>query len=209
MPPPEAAVSRVYLATMSFGDRLEAHGLPGPVLLSTPSPMREATSRHELFMRAALEEARAAAAAGEVPVGAVVVLDGRVVGRGHNRPIAESDPTAHAEIEALRAAGRGVGNYRLADAALYVTVEPCLMCAGACLHARVGELVFGAADDKAGAVVSQARVLDGPAWNHRVRVTGGVLAAEARDLLQAFFRTRRAEGYRSGRTGLDSKSSWG
>ena len=171
--------------------------------------MREARSLHEPFMRVALEEARAAAAAGEVPVGAVVVLAGRVVGRGHNRPIAESDPTAHAEIEALRDAGRQVGNYRLEDATLYVTVEPCLMCAGACLHARVGALVFGAVDDKAGAVVSQARVLDGPAWNHRVRVTGGVLAPEARELLQAFFRTRRAEGYRSGRTGLDSKSSWG
>jgi tRNA(adenine34) deaminase len=154
--------------------------------------MREARSLHEPFMRAALDEARVAAAAGEVPVGAVVVLDGRVIGRGHNRPIAGSDPTAHAEIEALRAAGRQAGNYRLGDAILYVTVEPCLMCAGACLHARIGELVFGAPDEKAGAVVSQARVLDGPAWNHRVRVTGGVLAPEARELMQAFFRTRRA-----------------
>jgi len=171
--------------------------------------MREARSLHEPFMRAALEKARVAAAGGEVPVGAVVVLDGRVVGRGHNRPIAESDPTAHAEVEALRDAARRVGNYRLTGATLYVTVEPCVMCAGACLHARVGEVVFGAVDDKAGAVVSRARVLDEPAWNHRVRVTGGVLAAEARELLQAFFRTRRGEGYRSGRTGLDSKSSWG
>jgi len=142
-------------------------------------------------------------------VGAVVVLDSRVVGRGHNRSIAESDPTAHAEVQALRAAARRVGNYRLSGATLYVTMEPCAMCAGACLHARVGELVFGAADDRAGAVVSRARILDEPAWNHRVRVTDGVLAAEAGELLQAFFRTRRAEGYRSGRTGLDSKSSWG
>src|SRR5262245_36369469 len=160
-------------------------------------------------MAEALEEARRAAAMGEVPVGAVVVLDGQVVGRGHNRPIHTADPTAHAEVEALRAAGRCVGNYRLPDATLYVTVEPCLMCAGACLHARLGALVFGAADPKAGAIVSRARVLDEPVWNRRVAVTGGVLAPAAGELLQAFFQTRRAEGYRSGRTGLDSKSSWG
>ena len=171
--------------------------------------MREAENLHEPFMRVALEEARVAAAAGEVPVGAVVVLDGAVIGRGRNRPIAASDPTAHAEVEALRDAARRVGNYRLPGASLYVTVEPCVMCAGACLHARVAGLVFGATDEKAGAVVSRARVLDDAARNHRVRVTGGVLAAEAGAVLQAFFRTRRAEGYRSGRTGLDSKSSWG
>ena len=208
-PTPEVARPRVYLATMSFGDTLREYGLPGPVPLSTSSPPREARSVHEPFMRVALEEARRAAVAGEVPVGAVVVLGGEVVGRGHNRPVATSDPTAHAEVEALRAAGSHVGNYRLTSATLYVTVEPCVMCAGACLHARVGELVFGAADDRAGAVVSRARILDEPAWNHRVRVTDGVLAAEAGELLQAFFRTRRAEGYRSGRTGLDSKASWG
>ena len=160
-------------------------------------------------MRVALEEARRAAESGEVPVGAVVVLGGAVIGRGHNRPVAASDPTAHAEVVALRDAGRHVGNYRLPGATLYVTVEPCVMCAGACLHARIGDLVFGAPDDKGGAVVSRARALDEPAWNHRVRVTGGVLAAEAGELMQAFFRTRRGEGYRSGRTGLDSKSSWG
>ena len=194
---------------MSFGDTLGEHGLPGVVPLSLPSPPREARNVHEPFMQVALEEARRAAAAGEVPVGAVVVLGGEVVGRGHNRPVATSDPTAHAEVEALRAAGRHVGNYRLTGATLYVTVEPCVMCAGACLHARIEELVFGAPDDKAGAIVSRARVLDEPAWNHRVRVTGGVLAAAAGELMQAFFRRRRAEGYRSGRTGLDSKSSWG
>ena len=142
-------------------------------------------------------------------MGAVVVLDGAVIGRGRNRPIAAADPTAHAEMEALRDAARRTGNYRLTGATLYATVEPCLMCAGACVHARLAELVFGAIDDKAGAVVSHARVLDEPVWNHRVRVTGGVLAADAGELMQAFFRTRRAEGYRSGRTGLDSKSSWG
>ena len=194
---------------MSFGDTLREHGLPGSVPLGSPSPPPEATSVHEPFMQLALAEARQAAAVGEVPVGAVVVLEGAVVGRGHNRPVATSDPTAHAEVEALRDAGRRVGNYRLTGATLYVTVEPCVMCAGACVHARLGALVFGAPDDKAGAVVSQARVLDEPAWNHRVRVTGGVLAAEAGALMQAFFQQRRAEGYRSGRTGLDSKSSWG
>jgi tRNA(adenine34) deaminase len=169
--------------------------------------MREAEGLHVSFMRQALAEARAGGAAGEVPIGAVVVLAGEIVGRGHNRPLGSTDPTAHAEVLALREAARRLGNYRLPGATLYVTVEPCVMCAGACLHARVGALVFGAADSKAGAVVSRARVLDAPAWNHRVRVTGGVLAAEAAQLVQAFFRTRRAEGYRSGRTGLDSKSS--
>jgi len=164
---------------------------------------------HRPFMLAALEEARRAEAEGEVPVGAVVVRAGAVVGRGHNRPIGACDPTAHAEVLALRDAARQVGNYRLSDATLYVTVEPCAMCAGAALQARVAALVFGAVDEKAGAVVSVERLLAEERWNHTVRVTGGVLADEARALLQAFFRTRRAEGYRSGRTGLDSKSSWG
>jgi tRNA(adenine34) deaminase len=171
--------------------------------------MPEPQDPHRPFMLAALEEARRAEAEGEVPIGAVVVLDGAIVGRGHNRPIAEGDPTAHAEVLALRDAGRRLANYRLPGAILYVTVESCLMCAGACVHARVAELVFGASDEKAGAVVSRARVLEAGLWNHEVRVTAGVLAAEARDLVQEFFRTRRAEGYRSGRTGLDSKSSWG
>lgn len=206
---PGGLPARVYLATMSFDDRLRGHGLSGSVPLSTSLPMRETESVHEPFMRAALEEARGAAAASEVPVGAVVVLDGAVIGRGRNRSIVAADPTAHAEIEALRAAARYAGNYRLTGATLYATVEPCLMCAGACVHARLAALVFGATDDKAGAVVSRARVLDEVAWNHRVRVTGGVLAADASELMQTFFRTRRAEGYRSGRTGLDSKSSWG
>lgn len=160
-------------------------------------------------MMAALDEARRAGAAGEVPVGAVVVLDGAIVGRGHNRPIAERDPTAHAEVLALRDAARRVGNYRLPGATLYATVEPCAMCAGACLQARLAHLVFGAPDEKAGAVVSRERLLDGDRWTHTIRVTAGVLADEARGLMQEFFRTRRAEGYRSGRTGLDSKSSWG
>ena len=160
-------------------------------------------------MMAALDEARRAGAAGEVPVGAVVVLDGAIVGRGCNRPIGERDPTAHAEVLALRDAARRLGNYRVPGSTLYATVEPCAMCAGACLLARVRHLVFGATDEKAGAVVSRERLLDGTRWNHAVRVTAGVLAEEARGLMQEFFRRRRAEGYRSGRTGLDSKSSWG
>jgi tRNA(adenine34) deaminase len=183
--------------------------LPGSTPLHVHTPLREAMNVDERFMADALAEARRAATVGEVPVGAVVVRDGQVVGRGHNRPIAERDPTAHAEVLALRDAARREGNYRLAGATLYVTVEPCVMCAGACLHARLQRVVFGAADDKAGAIVSRARVLDEPVGNHRVRVSGGVLAGEAGALMQAFFRTRRAEGYRSGRTGLDSKSSWG
>lgn len=164
---------------------------------------------HRLFMAAALEEARRAGADGEVPVGAIVVLDGAIVGRGQNRPISARDPTAHAEVVALRDAARRVGNYRLPGTALYVTVEPCVMCVGACVQARVAHVVFGATDEKAGAVVSCDRLLDGERWHHAVRVTGGVLAEEARVLMQEFFRKRRAEGYRSGRTGLDSKSSWG
>ena len=174
-----------------------------------PAPMCDPRGPHRLFMLAALAEARRAQAAGEVPVGAVVVVEGAVVGRGHNRPIGEQDPTAHAEVLALRDAARWLGNYRLPGATLYATVEPCAMCAGALIQARVAHLVFGALDEKAGAVVSRAQLLEGERWTHRVTVTGGVLAEEARDLMQAFFRVRRMEGYRSGRTGLDSKSSWG
>jgi tRNA(adenine34) deaminase len=163
----------------------------------------------ESFMAVALEEARRAEAEGEVPVGAVVVRDGAILGRGHNQPIGGCDPTAHAEVLALRAAAQRVGNYRLPGAVLYVTVEPCLMCVGACLQARVARLVFGTVDEKAGALVSRTRALEEGRWSHTVAVTGGVLAGPARHLMQEFFRRRRAEGYRSGRTGLDSKSSWG
>src|SRR5512140_2650667 len=133
---------------------------------------------HERFMRVALEQARLAAEAGEVPVGAVVVMGGEVVGAGHNRPISSQDPTAHAEIVAMRAAARAAGNYRLTGATLYVTVEPCLMCVGAMVHARIAELVFGALEPKAGAVVSTQRAQEHPALNHRLTVTGGVLAEE-------------------------------
>jgi tRNA(adenine34) deaminase len=146
---------------------------------------------HERFMRLALDEAGRADAAGEVPVGAVVVLDSRVVGRGFNQPIGAVDPTAHAEVVALRDAARGVGNYRLSGATMYVTIEPCLMCVGALVHARIGTLVFGATEPKAGAVVSTTRALELPSLNHRVEVVGGVLADECRDVVQEFFRARR------------------
>ena len=148
-------------------------------------------------MRAALDEAGRAAAASEVPVGAVVVLDGRVIGRGHNRPIGACDATAHAEIEAIRAACREVGDYRLPGAVLYVTVEPCLMCVGAAVHARMARIVYGAPEPKAGAVVSAFRALEHPTLNHRPEVVAGVLADECREVMQAFFRERR-EGQPAG-----------
>jgi tRNA(adenine34) deaminase len=147
---------------------------------------------HERFMRAAIEQAHDASVRGEVPVGAVVVIEGEIVGRGFNRPIADSDPTAHAEIVALRDAARRIGNYRLTGATLYATVEPCLMCVGAMVHARVGELVYGAAEPKAGAVASTQRAHEHPALNHRLAVVGGVLEEECREIMQAFFRERRS-----------------
>jgi tRNA(adenine34) deaminase len=142
-------------------------------------------------MSLALAEARNAEAAGEVPVGCVIVLDDRVVGRGFNRPIASVDPTAHAEIVALRDAAREVGNYRLPGATLYVTIEPCLMCVGAMVHARIRRVVFGASEPKAGALGSTVRAQDAPGLNHRLEVTGGVLEEECRAALQAFFKARR------------------
>jgi tRNA(adenine34) deaminase len=145
----------------------------------------------ELFMEEALREAQRALALGEVPVGAIVVQNGHVVGRGCNRPRTGHDPTAHAEIQALREAGHVVGNYRLRDCDLYVTVEPCAMCAGAITHARIRRLIYGAEDSKAGAVHSLLQVLNHPKLNHQVEVTGGVLAARCMDLLQSFFRERR------------------
>lgn len=146
----------------------------------------------ELWMEEALREAQRALALGEVPVGAIVVQNGRVVGRGCNRPITDNDPTAHAEILALREAGANVGNYRLPDCDLYVTVEPCAMCAGAITHARIRRLIYGADDPKAGAVHSMLQVLNHPKLNHQVDITSGVLAARCMDLLQTFFREKRA-----------------
>jgi len=142
-------------------------------------------------MGLALEEARRAEAAGEVPIGALVVTEGRVVGRGFNQPIRTSDPTAHAEIVALREAARALGNYRLTGADLYVTVEPCLMCVGALVHARIRTLVYGAAEPRTGAVTSTTRGLDIPTLNHRVEVVGGVLEEECRAIVQTFFKLKR------------------
>jgi tRNA(adenine34) deaminase len=142
-------------------------------------------------MRQALDLAREAAAAGEVPVGAVVVIDGRVAGRGFNSPIAKNDPTAHAEILALRDAAQSIGNYRLEQATLYVTVEPCVMCAGALLTARIKQLVFGGRDLRFGGIRSKFRIADSEILNHRVDIVEGVLAADCVQLLQKFFESRR------------------
>jgi tRNA(adenine34) deaminase len=146
---------------------------------------------HETFMRSALEQAQLALGAGEVPIGAVVVLDGRVIASGYNQPISAVDPTAHAEVVAIRAAARAVANYRLAEATLYVTVEPCLMCVGALVHARVREVVYGTAEPRSGALVSAVRAHETPGLNHRFTVTGGVLEEACREVIQAFFRSRR------------------
>jgi tRNA(adenine34) deaminase len=144
------------------------------------------------YMHAALEQARLALSAGEVPIGAVLVIEDRIVARGFNQPIGAVDPTAHAEIRVLRDAATAVGNYRLADAVVYVTVEPCLMCVGALVHARVREVVYGAPEPKTGALVSSIRGLDVSGLNHRFAITGGVLEAECRDIIQQFFRDKRA-----------------
>jgi tRNA(adenine34) deaminase len=143
------------------------------------------------WMRRALVAARRALAKGEVPVGAVLVSGGRVIATGHNQPIDRDDPTAHAEIVALRRAARRLGNYRLTASTLYVTLEPCLMCVGALVHARVSRVVYGAREPRGGALVSAASFAELPA-NHRFHIDGGVLEAECRALIQGFFRTRRA-----------------
>jgi len=145
----------------------------------------------ELWMEEALRCAQRALEAGEVPIGAVVVHRGGIVGRGWNRNITDSDPTAHAEIVALREAGATVGNHRLGDCNLFVTIEPCAMCAGAMVHARIERLVYGADDSKAGAVRSVMQILNHPQLNHKIEVQGGVLAGRSAELLQAFFRSRR------------------
>lgn len=147
----------------------------------------------ERFMADALAFARAAQARGEVPVGALVVRNGEIVGRGGNAPIAASDPTAHAEIAALREAGRALGNYRLPGCELYVTIEPCVMCAGAIIHARIARVVFGARDPKTGACGSVVDLFADPRLNHHATVTGGVLAAECGSLLSDFFGARRRD----------------
>jgi tRNA(adenine34) deaminase len=145
----------------------------------------------ELWMEEALRCAQRALEAGEVPVGAVVVCAGRVVGRGWNRNLADHDPSAHAEIVALREAGRNLGNHRLGDCELFATIEPCAMCAGAAVHARVRRLVYGADDPKAGAIHSILQVVNHPGLNHQMEVRRGVLAGRSADILQEFFRSRR------------------
>src|SRR5437773_11165764 len=154
---------------------------------------KEELPSDELWMEEALRAAQRAFEAGEVPVGAVVVCDGKVIGRGWNRNITDRDPTAHAEIIALREAGAVVGNHRLGDCELFATIEPCAMCAGAMVHARLKRLVYGADDPKAGAVHSLLQVVNHPKLNHQMEVSQGVLAQRCADLLQAFFRKRREE----------------
>jgi tRNA(adenine34) deaminase len=146
---------------------------------------------YDALMAAALDEARRARDAGEVPIGAVVAIDGAIVGRGFNQPIGSHDPTAHAEIVAIRDAARAVGNYRLTGAVLCVTIEPCLMCVGALVHARIGTLVFGATEPKGGAVVSTVRAGELPGHNHRFEVVAGVCEDECRGVIQEFFKARR------------------
>ena len=148
---------------------------------------------HELWMAEALRQAELALAAREVPVGAVVVLENKIVGRGFNRNLLDNDPTAHAEVIALRDAGAAVGNHRLTNCDVYSTIEPCSMCAGAMVHARIRRLVYGADDPKAGAVRSVLSVINHPQLNHQMEVVSGVLAGRCAELLQRFFRGRREE----------------
>jgi len=159
--------------------------------MPTTNDQRLTTAPDELWMEEALRAAQRALESGEVPVGAVVVHEDRIIGRGWNRNITDSDPTAHAEIVALREAGAAIGNHRLAACELFVTIEPCAMCAGAIVHARIRRLVYGADDPKAGAVQSVMQVLNHPQLNHRVEVRRGVLAGRCAELLQTFFKSRR------------------
>jgi tRNA(adenine34) deaminase len=149
---------------------------------------------HDEHMRAALEQARLAFAAGEVPIGAVLVVEDHIIAHAFNQPISAQDPTAHAEVLVLRDAARALENYRLIEATVYVTVEPCLMCVGAMVHARVREVVYGAAEPKTGALVSTLKALESPGLNHRFAVTGGVLEDDCRAIIQEFFRERRRAG---------------
>ena len=145
------------------------------------------------FMQLALVEAQKARALGEVPVGAVLVSDNQVIATGHNQPISNNDPSAHAEVAALRAAGQNLSNYRLPNTTLYVTLEPCMMCCGAIMHARIARVVYGAADAKTGCVHSVLNLFDNPQLNHHTMVEGGVLAEECAQILKDFFKERRAQ----------------
>jgi len=172
----------------------EALSASGPLqwAFAVPKKGTNTTPDHdELWLEEALRAAQRALEVGEVPVGAVVVCESRIVGRGWNRNIADHDPTAHAEIVALREAGATLGNHRLAACDLFVTIEPCAMCAGAMVHARIRRLIYGADDPKAGAVKSVMQVLNHPQLNHRVAVRSGVLAGRCSEVLQTFFKSRR------------------
>ena len=150
-------------------------------------------SNYSEFMAQAIIEAQKADVKNEVPVGAVVVLDGEVIGRGFNQPISSCDPCAHAEVLALRDAAKNIQNYRLSDATLYVTIEPCTMCAGAIIHSRVAKLVYGATEPKSGVVQSQEQIFEKPYFNHQLEVVGGVMAEECTAVIQTFFKRRREE----------------
>ena len=154
--------------------------------------MTEQEQTDQNFMKLALEQGQLAYDAGEVPVGAVVVLDGQVIGRGYNKPITSLDPSAHAEVVALRDAALNIGNYRLSKAVLYVTVEPCTMCSGLLVHSRIARLVYGTTEPKSGVIESAMRLLDQPFYNHKIEISGGVLAKEASTLMSEFFSMRRA-----------------
>lgn len=153
--------------------------------------LRDLNSLDQFFMGFALAEARQARDAGEVPIGAVVIFENQIVGSGHNQPIGLYDPTAHAEILAIRQAAERIGNYRLTDASLYVTIEPCAMCAGAMVNARIKRLIYGATEVRAGAVDSIFQICNNSSLNHQVEVTSGVRAEECRQIMQAFFKERR------------------
>jgi tRNA(adenine34) deaminase len=161
--------------------------------MTTTKPKTDSTAKTEdsAWMEQALTEARLAVAAGEVPVGAVVVKDGVIIGRGHNRNLLDRDPTAHAEIVALRQAAVCLGNHRLGGCEMFVTIEPCAMCAGAMVHARISRLVYGASDPKGGAAGSVMQVINHPQLNHRMEVTAGVLGDRCSEILQEFFRKKR------------------
>ena len=159
--------------------------------MQTTNHQRPKTAPDELWMEEALRAAQRALETGEIPVGAVVVCGGQIVARGWNRNITDNDPTAHAEIVALREAGASLGNHRLGDCELFATIEPCAMCAGALMHARIKRLIYGADDPKAGAVHSVMQVLNHPHLNHKMEVRGGVLAGRCAELLQTFFKSRR------------------
>ncbi|MBE8190139.1 MAG: tRNA adenosine(34) deaminase TadA [Candidatus Thioglobus sp.] len=149
------------------------------------------SKNHQYFMRSAIEQAVLAEEMGEVPVGAVLVQNDKIIAKAHNQPISQNDPSAHAEIQLLRQAGQKLGNYRLPNSTLYVTLEPCTMCFGAMIHARISRIIFGATDEKTGACGSCQNLATSPCFNHLIKITGGILAPECKELLQQFFQNRR------------------